>query len=127
MIIVRFAEDFCSIQINDLTEGHFFPRKRALANTHQNRRKPFNSEWKEPHNVGSYMIANSLNIANVLDFMTGFTWRCAQQRQLVILNRKQYHSHPLLENDFSSTIICQFYLLIFSYRQSPYLQKSISP
>lgn len=128
MIIVRFAEnDFCTIQITDLTEGHFFPRKWRVDNTHQNGSKPFKSKWRELHNAGSYVIINSLNITNVLDFTTEFTSRCGQQRWQLILSRKQYHPHPLLENDFSSTITCQFCLLIFSYHQPPYLQKSISP
>lgn len=71
MIIVQFAEnDFCSIQINDLRKGHFFPRKWAVVNIQKNGKKPFNGKCKESHNVHSYVITNSLNIANVLDFMT---------------------------------------------------------
>jgi len=128
MIIVRFAEnDFCTIQINELTEGHFFPRKWRVGNTHQNGSKPRKSKRRELHNADSYVIINSLNITNVLDFTKEFTSCCGQQRWQQVLNTKQYDPHPLLENDLSSTIISQTRLLIFSYHQPPHLQKSISP
>lgn len=62
--------------------------------------------------------------SNDLDFTAELTLHCSQQRWQLISYRKLYHPCLLLENYFSSTIICQFCLLIFSYHQPPYLQKS---
>lgn len=94
--------------MNNLTEDHFFPRKWRVDNTHQNWSKLFKSKRRELHNSALYVIINSLNITNVLDFMTEFTLHCGQQSWQIILNRKQYHHHSLFENYFLSTIICWF-------------------